>query len=221
MPAKTLFLSGLLILGSSLMAFAASPASQEISLWFREDFTETPPETPVQQKHLSNPDLILTRLGPGADLIKRSFHEDKPGDPHYVWSGLCEGRWGLTFYHPKTEVDLAGKGWVRWRVKQGGDRVLHLILRTGSGWLVSDQGTPASKDWIEATLHPAQCDWYQLDIVTMERGNPVPNPDLDHIREVGFTDLQPGGKSQSCSRLDWIEVHGVVRAVTQAGAPRP
>ena len=34
-------------------------------LWFREDFAETPPEIPVQQKHLANPELILTARGTG------------------------------------------------------------------------------------------------------------------------------------------------------------
>ena len=32
---------------------------------------------------------------------------------------------------------------------------------------------------------------------------------LSNVEEIGFTDLMPGGKSSSCSRLDWIEVYGM------------
>ena len=39
-------------------------------------------------------------------------------------------------------------------------------------------------------------------------GQPVENPDLSKVDEVGFTDLMRGGQSRACSRLDWIEVFG-------------
>lgn len=50
--------------------------------------------------------------------------------------------------------------------------------------------------------------WYRLDIDHVTETGPVENPDLSNVEEIGFTDLMPGGKSASCSRLDWIEVDG-------------
>jgi hypothetical protein len=36
----------------------------------------------------------------------------------------------------------------------------------------------------------------------------VTDLDLSRVDEIGFTDLMPGGGSDACSRLDWIEVYG-------------
>jgi len=195
--------------GNHQLAHAVADAIRAELAWFREDFTETPPEIPVQQKHLANPDLILKRLGPGEGKIKRSFHKNKPGDPHYVWSGLCPGRWALAFEDQRAPADLSKFGRVRWRTKQGADRVLRVILRTrDGGWLVSDRGTPKSEDWLVDQIDLTKCQWFRLDIETIAKGERVENPDLSEIREIGFSDLEPGGQSKACSRLDWIEVYG-------------
>lgn len=194
--------------GQEALAETVSEAIRSQLTWFREDFAETPPEIPVRQKHLANPDLILKRLGPGEGQIKRSFHENIPGDPHYVWSGLCPGRWAVVFEHRASSVDLSRHGKVRWRSKQSADRVLHVIVNTGVGWLVSDRGTPQSDDWFVDEIDLTECRWFRLDIESVSKGELVENPDLSHVREIGFTDLMPGGQSKACSRLDWIEVYG-------------
>ncbi len=175
-------------------------------LWFREDFTETPPEVPVQQKHLANPDLLLHRHGPGEGSVKRSFHANKPGDPHYVWSGLCKGNWAISFENKKSCADLS-HGRVRWRTKQGADRILYVVLKTSGGWMVSGEGTAASKDWIISEILLGKSAWYTLDIQNVAKGEKVAKPDLAGVKAVGCTDLMPGGKSNACSRLDWIEVY--------------
>jgi hypothetical protein len=183
--------------------------SAEENLWFREDFKETPPEVPVQPKHLANPDLILHRLGPSEGKIKRSFHVNKPGDPHYVWSGLCEKTWALAFENKKKPADLSKLGKVKWRTKQGSDRVLHVIVKSHEdGWLVSDKGTPATKNWTISEIDLTTCKWYKLDIKTITKGELVMTPNLTAIQTIGCTDLKPGGRSKACSRLDWIEVYG-------------
>ena len=195
--------------GNRHLARAVAGAIRAELVWFREDFTETPPQIPVQQKHLANPDLILKRLGPGEGKIKRSFHKNKPGDPHYVWSGLCPGRWALAFKHQRAPADLSESGRVRWRTRQGADRVLRVILRTrDGGWLVSDRGTPKSEDWLVDQIDLTKCQWFRLDVETITKGERIENPDLGEIREIGFSDLEPGGRSKACSRLDWIEVYG-------------
>jgi hypothetical protein len=65
-----------------------SPAS---TLFFREDWKESPPATPVTQEHVGNPDLILGRHGPGQAQIRKSHHDQPADDPYYVWSGEAEG----------------------------------------------------------------------------------------------------------------------------------
>ena len=189
-----------------VMLVLAAAELVSADLWFREDFTETPPEIPVQQKHLANPDLILQRHGPGEAKIKRSFHVNKPGDPHYVWSGLCPGTWAITFGHKGQAADLSN-GKVRWRTKQAADRVLYVIVKTPGGWMVSGQGTPKSKDWEVSGVQLGECRWYGLDIEKVTKGASVDNPDLSKVTSVGFADLMPGGRSKACSRLDWIEVY--------------
>ncbi|MGM0487331.1 MAG: GDSL-type esterase/lipase family protein [Planctomycetota bacterium] len=194
--------------GRKVLAEAVADAIRAKLVWFREDFKELPPEIPVQQKHLANTNLVLKRFGPGESKIKRSYHENVPGDPHYVWSGLCPGRWALVFAHRTSSADLATYGIVRWRTKQFGDRVLYVIVNTPDGWLVSDQGTARSNEWIVDTIDLTECRWFSLDIDTVTKGALVESPDLSKVREVGFTDLMAGGKSKACSRLDWIEVYG-------------
>jgi hypothetical protein len=110
------------------------------SLFFREDWKETPAATPVTQAHVSNNELILRLYGPGADSIKKSHHAAPDDDPYYIWSGLCLGNWAVTLKKKNSLVDLSGYAKVMWRSKQQGFRCLHLILKLADGiWLISDQ----------------------------------------------------------------------------------
>ena len=43
---------------------------------------------------------------------------------------------------------------------------------------------------------------------TITETKPVADPDLSKVDEIGFTDLMAGGRSDACSRVDWIEVYG-------------
>src|SRR5277367_4879897 len=62
-----LFRPGIFFLLLSSAAAAADVGRP--GLFFREDFRETPPETPVTQAHIANPDLILALYGPGKDGV--------------------------------------------------------------------------------------------------------------------------------------------------------
>jgi hypothetical protein len=73
---------------------------------------------------------------------------------------------------------------------------------------VSDVSDGPSKDWRIKEFNIQDIAWYKLDIDRVTEIGPVSNPDLSNVEEIGFTDLMPGGKSASCSRLDWIEVDG-------------
>ncbi|MEZ5071935.1 MAG: hypothetical protein R2751_13490 [Bacteroidales bacterium] len=177
-------------------------------LLYREDWRESPAETPVSQAHVQHPELILNLHGPGRDSLKKSHHDEPVDDPYYVWSGLCTGTWGLSLRYPHGLLDLSGYGKIRLRSRQSGLRVLHLMLELGDGrWVVSREGVPASGDWVVTEFPVPELHWYHIDLQSLLEGAPVPDPDLSRIRSVGCTDLMRGGGSAASSRLDWIEIY--------------
>ncbi len=179
-------------------------------LFFREDWKEIPAATPVTQEHVANPDLVLSLYGPAADSIKKSHHDHPSDDPYYIWSGLCLNTWAVTLRDRNDFADLSGYAKIRWRTKQSGLRQLHIILKLADGtWLVSDESDGPSLDWRLHEFNIMDIHWYKLFIKDVYEGKPVENPDLSRVDEIGFTDLMPGGQSDACSRLDWIEVYGV------------
>ena len=199
----------LMLLVVLVAQFAMAADRSQPDLFFREDWTETPPNLPVTNADLTNQDLVVSRWGPGGSVIKKSFHDNKPEDPYYIWSGLCPGTWAVSLRKKNAVVDLtAGK--VRWRAKQAGFRELRIVIKTAGGnWMVSDQSDPASEDWRVREFVIADMRWRALDIEKVTEGAWVQDADLSKVEEIGFTDLMPGGRSAACSRLDWIEVYGV------------
>ncbi len=196
-----------------LTQFISNGSAQETNyrpgLFFHEDWKETPAEIPLSQKHVNNPGLLVQLYGPGQDSLKKSNHEKPVDDPFYVWSGLCLGNWMVALKHKSNNVDLTGFSKISWRSKQAGLRQLRITLKLADGtWLVSDQFDDATKDWRIKEFNIQDINWYKLDAKTVVEIGPVANPDLSNVEEIGFTDLMPGGKSASCSRLDWIEVYG-------------
>jgi hypothetical protein len=154
--------------------------------------------------------------GPGQDSIKKSHHDHPEDDPYYVWSGLCKGNWAVTLKHKDYLIDMSGYAKVRWRSKQSGFRQLRLILKLNDGtWLVGDRYDGPSKDWRLHEFNIMDITWYLLNIDGIYEGKVVEHPDLSKVDEIGFTDLMPGGMSDACSRVDWIEVYG--KGVKRAG----
>lgn len=207
---KFKFHTALILLGI-LFAQTKSYAQEESyrpDLLFREDWKEIPAEIPLHQGHVSNPDLVVSLYGPGSDSIKKSNHEKPLDDPYYTWSGLCLGNWAITLKLRNGHMDLSGFSKIRWRSKQSGFRELHVLLRLADGsWIVSRQGDGASADWRTKEFNLMDLDWFSIDMETITEGQPVELPDLSDVVEIGYTDLMPGGKSNACSRLDWIEVY--------------
>ncbi len=179
------------------------------SLFFREDWKELPASIPVNQDHVANQDLLLNLYGPGQDSIKKSHHDKPADDPYYIWSGLCNGNWAVSLKNETSNVDLTGYAKVRWRSRQSGFRNLRLIIKLAGGtWLVGDTQDGSSKDWRVCEFNIMDINWYELNIEEVYEKRPAKDPDLSNIEEIGFTDLMPGGQSDACSRLDWIEVYG-------------
>jgi hypothetical protein len=183
-------------------------------LFFREDWKETPPEIPLTQKHVSNPDLLVNTYGPGKEGLKKSNHEKPVDDPYYIWSGMCSGNWMVSLKHRTNNVDLSGFAKIVWRSKQAGFRQLHITLKLADGsWLISDLSDGPSKDWRITEFNIQDITWHKLEIERIVEIGLAKDPDLSNVVEIGFTDLMPGGlvpgpRSAACSRLDWIEVYG-------------
>ncbi|MBN1292860.1 MAG: hypothetical protein JXB48_13550 [Candidatus Latescibacteria bacterium] len=197
----------LFVCSLSQSAYGQDSIQSSPPLYFREDWMESPAETPITQQHVYNSELVMELFGSGKDMIKKSHHDTPLDDPFYVWSGQCEGNWAVTLTKRNSLVDLT-HGCVRWRTKNF-DRILHVIVCLEDGsWLVSIRGTGETPDWNEFTFDLADTEWKKLDISTVSATENVVNPDLSRIRAIGFTDLEVGGQSASCSRLDWIEVYG-------------
>ncbi len=199
-----------LIMSTAIVSvFTSGYGQYRPGLFLREEWKEIPAATPVTQNHVVNKDLILGMYGTGCDSIKKSHHDTPADDPYYIWSGLCTGNWAVTLKNAKSYVDLTGYAKVMWRSKQAGLRCLHLVLKLAGGtWIVSSQGDCMSKDWRIMEFNLMDLSWYTLNIKSVIEIKPVEDPDLSKVDEIGFTDLMPGGGSDACSRLDWIEVYG-------------
>lgn len=198
------------LLAGAALGIKAQEKAYRPGMFFREDWKETPAEIPLSQKHVNNPELLVQLYGAGKDSLKKSNHEKPVDDPFYVWSGLCLGNWMVTLKHKSQNVDLSGFAKISWRSKQVGLRQLRIVLKTAAGkWLVSDLASGPAKDWRIDEFNVQDITWYKLDPERITEIGIETSPNLSNIAEIGFTDLMPGGKSASCSRLDWIEVHGV------------
>jgi len=189
-------------------------------LFFREDWNHKEPFEEVSQEHVASPDLLQSTWGPGGSGIKKRHH-GRDDEPYYIWSGACPGNWALTLRHKDAFADLTGRARIRWRTMETGFRRLHIVLKLADGtWLVSDESTGASSDWMESDFVVKDLHWRKLDIKEIFEGVPAANPDLSRVDEIGFTDLMrgmlsPAGMSSpAASRLDWIEVYA--RSVKRA-----
>lgn len=182
----------------------------ESQLLFREDWKVSVAQTPITQDHVAAKNLVLTLHGPGKEWIKKSHHDQPADDPYYVWSGLCEKRWAFSLRKKNARLDLSTPGAkLRLRTKQAGDREVYLLIKThGAQWYVSTQGVGASADWKEFELNIADLQWSRFDIATIIRGEDQAVVKLGVVEEIGLTDLQVGGKSKACSRIDWVEIWG-------------
>lgn len=178
-------------------------------IFFREDWKETPPATPVTQEHVAHQKLTVQLYGPGRAGVKKSHHDEPKDDPFYVWSGSCEGNWALTLRHADQNVDLSDGGRIRWGTKQTGFRQLHVIIKLADGtWLVSEQSDGETEGWHQNEFAVERLRWRGLDIEKVAERRPVAKPDLSSVEEVGFSDLMSGGGTPASSRVDWIEVAG-------------
>ncbi len=184
-------------------------AQERPGLFFREDWKETPPETPVTQAHVANPDLLLSVHGPGKSGIRKSHHDTPADDPYYLWMGACPANCAVSLRNKSAVVDLTGQAKIRWRTKQTGFHQLRIILKLADGnWLIGDQSDGPSEDWRVREFNLSDIRWRKLDIAKVVEGAWVDRPNLAKVSEIGWTDLMAGGGTPASSRVDWVEVYG-------------
>lgn len=196
-------------------------------IFFHEDWTQTPPVTPITQHEVVSPNLILTLWGPGKEGIRRSHHTPLPvDDPYYTFSGPAKGNWAVTLRDKANYVDLTGVAKLKWRINESGLRALHVIVRLANGkWYVSEQSDGPTSDWREREFNFRDFTWQSFEPNSVVEMGPAGKIDLSKVDEVGYTDLMTGGDVSGCpsgcaaSRLDWIEVQGW--PVPRDGSPGP
>mgnify|MGYP001175360160 CR=1 FL=1 len=170
-------------------------------------WVQSAPARPVTQEQLATAGLALALHGPGRLDLKKSHHDDRSGDPWYLWSGTCRGAWAVSFRPAAGMLDFSGAACVRWRAWQSGSHCLRFLVEHASeGWLVSAQGDGATAGWHEFRLELRAAGWHRLDIGTVVMGAAVAGIHLGRLRAFGVADLDAGGGSGACSRLDWMEV---------------
>jgi len=238
-----LFLSGALVTGQGRQGGQEGqgtqtprPEDNRPPVFFREEWKHQfdrggPPEGPVGQEHVSQPNLELKLYGEAPKGDTRGQEHAHAGmwmnkrfanDPTHLFTGTCNRPCALTLRHRTQYVDLSGFGSkIRWYVKQSGFHEVRPVLKLAEGtYLVGDHadGWVEAFDWYVSEILIASVRWRKLDPerVVTTLGPPanavgwVEKPDLSRVDEVGFVDLMPGSShgNGGFSDVAWIEVHG-------------
>lgn len=192
------------------MIYKVSPEKRNPrdSVW-REDFATIPEETPVNQRHINNPDLSLHKYGAAINELKKSHHVNIPLDPFYIWSGRCNDLWAVSFSKKsKDSFNLFGEGasieFLAWQ----SNRSIRVIAKTSDDdWIIADTAfNDQSNRWKTYQFIPKKVVWKTFDIDTYQIKKQVDKDKLLSIKELGFTDLQAGDGSNHSSRIDWLEI---------------
>jgi hypothetical protein len=182
---------------------AAPPASsgpsehgpQRPPLFFREEWKQGPKggENPVTAASLANPDLELTLIVPGGQIMLTGNAGDE-NNPIHVWQGLCTTPCGLAVRSKQHLADLTGLSRIRWNTKMSGFHQIRPIVKLADGtWLAADRTEGSPRDWMMSELSFADLHWLKLDISrAVTTGVIVDHVDLSKVDQIGFIDLMPG-----------------------------
>src|SRR4051812_22548531 len=218
-------------------AAAPRPEDNRPPIFFREEWKHQfdrggPPEGPVGQEHVSNPNLEVRFYGempkPDPEGSQQHTHagiwmnKRFANDPAHLFTGTCNRPCALTLRHRTQYVDLSAFGSkIRWYVKMSGFHQVRPVLKLADGTLLVGDHTDEwveAFDWYTSEMLIASIRWRKLDPerVVTTLGAPanaagwVEKPDLSRVDEVGFVDLMPGSShgNGGFSDVAWIEVHG-------------
>jgi hypothetical protein len=173
-----------------------------------------PNQVPVQQGHVTDPNVLLHQYGAGKQLLTTN------NDPSSVWSGEVEAPFAVTFSHKDNYLDLTGQSKIRWTTKTSGFHVVRPVLKLADGTLLVGDFASQNVPMLAVTEFPlSTVRWIKLDparVVTLNSPGNTNNevwfqkPDLSKVVEVGFADLMParGHGAGGDSHLGSIEVFG-------------
>jgi len=109
-------------------------------------------------------------------------------------------------------ADLTGLARVRWNTKMSGFHQVRPVVKLADGtWLVGDQATGSTRDWLVSEIAFADLRWMKLDIArVVTTGALLDKVDLTRVEEIGFADLMPGSGHGpgGWSDVAQIEVYG-------------
>jgi hypothetical protein len=173
----------------------ADHGPQRPPLFFREEWKQGPAngEHPVSPASLANPNLELTVIAPGGQIMLTGTAGDE-GNPIHVWQGLCTTPCGLALRNKQSLADLTGVARIRWTTKMSGYHQVRPIVKLADGtWLAADRSDGTTRDWMVSEMFFADMHWLKLDIKrAVTTGTSVEHVDLSKVDEIGFVDLMPG-----------------------------
>ena len=206
-------------------AAQAAPAPVPPPLFMRETFKERAKDAPtgdipLTPEFVSGANLEMKLYGHAKEMVpsheaERVASELGGQTLTFVWSGITEGNWAVTFRDKTNYVDLTGLGRIQWRTRQRGFHNLRPVIKLVDGtMLVGDYTEPTSSYWRRSEFFLVDVPrWRVLDIAQVVESRDAvwrTNVDLSKIDEIGFTDLSRGGGhgQGGSSAVDWMEVYG-------------
>jgi hypothetical protein len=164
-------------------------------LFLREEWKQGPKggENPVTAASLGNPDLELTLIVPGGQIMLTGTAGDE-SNPIHVWQGLCTTPCGVALRSKQHLADLTGLARIHWNTKMSGYHQIRPILKLADGtWLAADRSEGTPRDWLVSELFFADLHWLKLDIArAVTTGTLLEHVDLSKVDQIGFIDLMPG-----------------------------
>lgn len=186
---------------------------QRPTLLFREQWQQPPGggEHPVAGTSVGNPNLALTLIVPGGQLMLSGTAGDE-NNPVHTWSGLCTTPCGLALRDRQHLADLSGLARIRWTTRTSGYHQIRPIVQLADGtWMVGDRADGSARDWFMSEISFADLHWVKLDISrAVTTGAQLDQVDLSKVDQIGFIDLMPssGHGPGGWSDVAQIEVYG-------------
>ncbi|MEO8306638.1 MAG: hypothetical protein ABI616_01190 [Pseudomonadota bacterium] len=176
-------------------AAATTPKPMRPPLFLREEWQQTAKggEHPANAQSVANSDLELQLHVPAGEMLLTGAAGDE-NNPIHLWTGMCTTPCAASFSSRTRLADLSGLARIRLNTKMSGYHQIRPIVKLADGtWLVGDQTTGGTRDWLLSELFFADLRWTKLDIARVVATGPVLDKvDLTRVEAIGFADLMPG-----------------------------
>jgi hypothetical protein len=196
---------------------AAAPARVvRPPLFFREEWKQTAKggEHPMTADSVGNSDLELNLHAPAGEILLTGSAGDE-NNPIHPWLGMCTSPCAVTLRSKTKLADLTGLARVRWNTKMSGFHQVRPVVKLADGtWLVGDQASGATRDWLVSEIPFADLRWLKLDMArVVTTGTLLDKVDLAKVEEIGFADLMPGSGHGPGGWSDVAQIEVYAKAV--------